>query len=101
MINPKILEVFGEESKGMIMRLVGYLGEQVASKCYVVSNDCLSLRGVKMPQFFITTNSDKRFVENRIIDFVDDNTDEFEESQGMYLLWKRERMDGDMQLWLC
>lgn len=56
MLNPKLIEIYGEESREKFDNLISELGINLAGTCYVVSG-CANtyISGVRLPNFMIST----------------------------------------------
>lgn len=79
MLNPKMLEVFGEESRLAFNQLLEFLGEDYAKTCYVFTDESFECKGIKLPMDMMTTDrehyKDLRMRAVRFMDMFTANSD--------------------------
>lgn len=74
MINEKLLDVFGEESRDMLNSMCNAIGAEAAAECYVAgSNGAITLNGVKMPHMIRVPANRAKDIRERLDKFLDDN----------------------------
>ncbi len=72
MLNPKIVELYGEGSRKPLENLINLLGDK-ASAVYIVGHcGCRYVNGVKMPNVVTTEQSQVSFVEQCVHKLYDD-----------------------------
>lgn len=99
MINPKLIELYGEGSRDMLTKLVDELGNSYASTCYVIVDDIMHIEGAIIPHSMVTTTTEKRWdIANKALSFIDKYTNPEEERA--ILIFDGEPSEGDIQLWL-
>lgn len=84
-INPKLVELYGEESKDMLNKLIGYIDASVAPSVFVISEygtqyvSTMNKSGtqfidrVKIPKAVSTESAQVNYVENCINKFLSEN----------------------------
>lgn len=72
-LNPKLVELYGEGSREPLDMLIDILGDQVAPTVYVAGNaGCRYVNGVKMPNGVTTESAQVNYVENCVNRFYDE-----------------------------
>ena len=75
MLNPKVIEVYGERNRDTLNKLVEIVGTDVAETFRIALYDRIPINGGMLPGLIFTTlNSNVTSIANSINDFVDDNT---------------------------
>lgn len=100
MLNPKIVERYGERSKGALCELIAEMGKDLAAVCYAVPESSIWVDGVEVPSV-ISSSSDRvldirRAIYNFMKGHTTDNVDDF----ATICVDEREPEKGDIQLWL-
>ena len=100
MLNPKLIELYGEDSRDMLMKLISEMGEDNASKAYVVSGITTRyICGVEMPGAIRTTSDSPVDIGMGIVNFIDKYTSP-EDEDWIPFYGKENLEEGDLQLWL-
>lgn len=101
MLNPKLIELYGEESRQMLNSMIGTLGCELASLCYVVPDDFMLLNDVKIPHSMrVSDMSVRSEVIHKLFEFIDKFTN-LEDERAIYVYCSELPKDGDIRLWLC
>ncbi len=98
MINPKLIDVFGEDSRALFEGLIRVIGADVADKYYVNTRIIINEDGVIRPRYLSSELKDTTYVQGRVYDFVYSITGN-DDALGIYI-FNRKPKDYEVQLLL-
>lgn len=99
MVNPKLLEKYGEEKKEMFTKLAMEIGEDLAKTCYFHAiTACDSIGGIMLPTDMTTTSECVDKVTDGILSFT--NKYSLPNEEYWILVYDQKVEKGDLQLWV-
>lgn len=96
MINPKLIEVFGEQSRGLFAGIIAIIGEKDAVNYYVNVNIFATENKIPMPRYMSSTSDKINEVGGRVCDFIYDFTGN-DDATGIHI-FNRKPEDDEVQL---
>ncbi len=98
MINPKLIEVFGESSRALFAGLIEIVGYDMADKYYVNTRVIIDEDGVKRPRYMSSELGNATSIQNRVYNYVYNITGN-DDALGIYI-FSRKPKNYEVQLCL-